>query len=187
MRIKISVAFAQAFCLAAAPLLLAQAPANAPAPQQQSRPIDAQRPPAKAPQPSESNPFPEDTNAIPVLPNTTDPAEAPAWDGTNPGTTSLPGEDNDPVRSPDDPVADSSSNSSDSSSSSLTGLDRAIAPPPDHDKRGKNAKQAPARPNEITQGVALKNVNEGVARLLQGPPQHAARTNGAGSVDRLEA
>ena len=143
MRTGISVALALACCLAAAPLLLAQAPANAPAPQPQSRPTDAPRPPAKAPQPSESNPFPEDTNAVPVLPNATAPAEAPAWDGTNPGSTSLPGEDNDPVRSPDDPVADSSDSSNSSSSSSLTGLDRAIAPPPDNDKRGKNAKQAP--------------------------------------------
>ena len=115
MRTGTSVALALACCLAAAPLLLAQAPANAPAPQPQSRPTDAPRPPAKAPQPSESNP----------------------------GSTSLPGEDNDPVRSPDDPVADSSDSSNSSSSSSLTGLDRAIAPPPDNDKRGKNAKQAP--------------------------------------------
>ena len=141
MRTGNSVTLALACCLAAAPLLLAQAPANAPTPQQQSRPSDAQKPPAKAPQPSESNPFPEDTNAVPVLPNATSPAEAPAWDGTNPGSTSLPGEENDPVRSPDDPTADSSNSSS--SSSSLTGLDRVIAPPPDNEKRGKNAKQAP--------------------------------------------
>ncbi|MDA9522040.1 hypothetical protein XI06_17505 [Bradyrhizobium sp. CCBAU 11434] len=29
----------------------------------------------------------------------------------------------------------------------------------------QHAKQAPAQPNEITQSVALKDVNEGIARL----------------------
>ncbi len=125
--------------LAAVTVVHAQAPATPSPTPNQSKPADGQKPPANAPKPSEANPFPEDTTTVPVMPNANTPAEAPAWDGTNPAAA-VPGEDNDPVRSPEEP-AGSSGGSGDTSSSSLSGLDRAINPP--EDARGKDGKKPP--------------------------------------------
>lgn len=100
-----------------------------------------------APKPPASNPFPEDTNSVPVLPsgNTPSAPEAPpaAGQGSTSGPApSLPPADVDPVRSPDEPLPDTSSGSGQSSSSSAD-LANILAPPPDDEnrkqKRGKGA------------------------------------------------
>ena len=44
-----------------------------------------------------------------------------------------------------------------------------------------------ARLDEVTQGIALEDVNESVAGLLQCPPQNTTLTDCAGSIDRFEA
>lgn len=116
--------------------------AQAPAPSQQT-PADQKN----APKPAESNPFPDDTSNVPVMPNTNAPA-IPDTSGNE--APALPASDADPVRSPDQPLADSTSNSSDSSSS-LSGIDRSLLRPPDDEKptNGKRGKQqAPAEHQE---------------------------------------
>jgi hypothetical protein len=161
MRIGISVALALSCCLAAA-----QAPATPPPTQSQNptqnpnqtKPVEGQKPPASAPKPTEANPFPEDTTTVPVMPDAHAPADAPAWDGTNPAAA-VPGEDNDPIRSPESPLAGDSSSGS---SSSLSGLDRAINPP--EDAKGKDSKKPPehqetAAEDETVGGYYLSTKN----------------------------
>jgi tetratricopeptide (TPR) repeat protein len=112
-----------------------------PAAQPQSQQQDGQKAPATPPKPGEANPFPEDTTSVPVMPNATAPATGePAWDGTNGGNVPVPGADNDPVRSPDEP-ANSTNSSGDESSSSLMNLDKVINAP--DDERDKGRKKAP--------------------------------------------
>jgi len=140
MRTGISVAIALACCLAAGETP-SRAQATPPPAGSQTKRADGQKPPANAPKPAESNPFPEDTTTVPVMPNATSPAsDVPAWDGTNPAAA-VPGEDNDPVRSPEDPLAGASSGSAGDSSSSITGLDHVINPP--DDAKGKDSKKPP--------------------------------------------
>jgi Tetratricopeptide repeat len=128
------------------PLLRAQ---SAPEPQdpgtsQTNSPASTQRPPSQRPKPSESNPFPEDTTTVPVVPTNAEPATlgAPAPSSADSGTTSLLGEDSDPIHSPDD-VNTSSSGSDSGFSSSLQGIDD-VRPPADIEKPGKHQKLQPA-------------------------------------------
>jgi tetratricopeptide (TPR) repeat protein len=108
---------------------------QAPSPAQQNPPADKQQKP-----PTGSNPFPEDTGNVPVLPSANQPVmrEAPVPEGPVPA---LPGGDVDPVRSPDEPLPDTSSSSGSSSSSSSADLARILEPPPDEEthkaKKGK--------------------------------------------------
>ncbi len=101
---------------------------------------DQKKQPAQQQQnPPASNPFPEDTGNVPVLPNgkATAAPEAPnaAGPGADPGAAAaLPRTDVDPVRSPDEPVPDSTVNSSGSSSSSAE-LANILAPPSDEETR----------------------------------------------------
>ena len=116
----------------------AHAPAQAPKPapnQDQKQQNQQTRPPAQA------NPFPEDTNTVPVLPNGKMPAPDAA-DAAPAAPPSLPGDDVDPVRSPDEPPPGAPPAASGSSSSSAD-LANIIAPPPDDEtrKRGKAAKE----------------------------------------------
>src|ERR1700744_1250699 len=103
-----------------------------PAPAQQPR----QQAPAQKPA-SNDNDFPTDTNSVPVVPSN---GINPAGNASNsaPGSASapmmpppaLPGDDADPVRSPEDPVVDNSAATGDSSSSSsLAGLGGGLNPP----------------------------------------------------------
>jgi len=116
----------------------------------QAPPAHASQAPAQSPvKPAESNPFPEDTNNVPVMPSTGTPVLPP---GTDDGAAAaehvrLPGEDVDPVRSPDDAARDADSGSSSDSSSSQTGMDK-LLPGRDDDakQQGKHRKltvQAP--------------------------------------------
>jgi tetratricopeptide (TPR) repeat protein len=85
----------------------------------------------------DANPFPEDTNTVPVLPSANS-TGTPAPDWTDNGSrVPLPGQDGDPVKSPDD-AAPSTDDSG--SSSSSAGLDNLLKPPPDAGKSSKNRK-----------------------------------------------
>lgn len=115
--------------------LYAQAPQ-----QDQSKPATPQQP-AQNPAPG-ANPFPEDTGNVPVLPS----ASQPAVPDTNAGIAAaaeLPPSDVDPVRSPDEPVAEPSSSARSGESSSSADLANLLAPPTDDETRnsrkGKNA------------------------------------------------
>ncbi len=127
-------------CLAGQRAAQAQAP-----PADQDKPANQQKPPANPP--SQSNPFPEDTNNVPVLPSNNAPA-VPVPDMAP--APSLPSDDADPVRSPDDPAPGAPSSSEWSDSSSAVPMDR-IQPPPDEETR-KNRKRGdqpePAVPQE---------------------------------------
>jgi tetratricopeptide (TPR) repeat protein len=128
--VEFRAVIAVAALLLAGSYLRAQSPA--PPPAAQTKQTDKQKP---AQQPQPSNPFPEDTNNIPVLPNSTAPAPEPP-PGAAPGNApSLPAGDVDPVRSPDEPLTDTSSSSSGASSSSSADLANIIAPPHDEEKR----------------------------------------------------
>ena len=95
---------------------------------------DPQKPQGAAPA-SSANPFPEDTSTVPVMPSTGTPALPPGtYDGGGEGSRGtaamLPGDDTDPVRSPDDAAPAEGSSQTDDSSSSLKNID-SLLPPPD--------------------------------------------------------
>lgn len=126
--------------------IAAQAPAGAPAQEQKPAPKT----------PGESNPFPEDTTNVPVMPN----SDTPASPGTPaPGGAAdvpmAPAADADPVRSPEEPIADDSSTSGDSSSS-LRGLPNLLPPPDTETKPRRGKQQAPEH-----QETAAEDVNVG--------------------------
>ena len=128
--------------LAASPLLYAQAPA----------PGTAQNEPApsapKSSQPQESNPFPEDTTKIPVMPTASSPAAPePASHPEDNANIRLPGDDLDPVRSPEDsgPEPTVTQHGESSSSSGFSDLEKLLEPPPETGKQRKHAEEAPVR------------------------------------------
>jgi tetratricopeptide (TPR) repeat protein len=119
----------------------AQAPAGGESKQQpaQNQPATGQQQTDSSnpnPQP-QANPFPEDTTTVPVLPNrlSTDVPVAPSPDAA--ATLTLPADDSDPVRSPDQ--EDSSTDSAAGFSSSQNGMD-SILPPDDETQTGKKKK-----------------------------------------------
>jgi len=136
-----SIAMVMACCLAAPQWLQAQAPASDDSTQKQNPP-NAPKPGSTPPA---SNPFPEDTSKVPVMPTATPPgAPLPPVDSGDPGNVALPGEDVDPVRSPDDPTPASGSDAASGFSDSTSGLDQLLKPPPDTGKRDKNSKEEAA-------------------------------------------
>jgi hypothetical protein len=149
--------------LTAAPRLLAQAPAGGDTPASgQSKPAgEGQKPAAGAAQPgktSSANPFPEDTSTVPVMPSKTAPALP---EGTYSGESAglpLPGEDLDPVRSPDDVAPEAASGPEEDSSSSLTGLE-SLLPKPEDDESGKKRKLSVKEPTH--QEAASKDIEVG--------------------------
>jgi tetratricopeptide (TPR) repeat protein len=136
--------------------LFAQA---APSSQQQNPP--AQQPAQK---PAESNPFPEDTTKVPVVPTTDQPAAAPpptgAAENSAAESTSLLKSDNDPVHSPDDPVAGADT-SADGFSSSLSGSGDVNIPDEDRPDKHRRGQQQPA-PKQVT---AKENEDVGTFEL----------------------
>ncbi len=135
MKLAISIAVLVACGLAAGPPGTAQSLPSAPS---KSKPSDQQRTPPNPPQPgSQSNPFPEDTTTVPLMPNGNSPV-TPDGPSSSAAPSELPRADADPVRSPDDPMPDSST-ASEGFSSSTTGMDR-VLPPPDTDSSGGNNK-----------------------------------------------
>jgi len=128
-------------CLMAAMLAHGQAPAgqNAPARDAQKQTAVPQKQ-TGAPQKQEANPFPEDTTTVPVMPNSgTAPVPEGTYSGGN-GMAALPGDEKDPVRSPDDVPAGDDSAQEATSSSSLSGLDKLIPSAADDDEHGKHKK-----------------------------------------------
>jgi len=139
--------------LMAGPWLLAQTPAAGDT-KSQSKPAagESKKPaqtnssqPGAVPQ-SSSNPFPEDTSTVPVMPTKIPP---PLPQGTyrpeerepESSPVPLPGDDADPVRSPDDPAPAAASSPDANSSSSLNGLERLLPKPEDDDQTsGKKRK-----------------------------------------------
>jgi tetratricopeptide (TPR) repeat protein len=136
----------------------------------QQQPAPAQQPQQQPAKPANNNDFPEDTNGVPVVPSNGINPAGNASDSA-PGSASapvpmlppsaLPGDDADPVRSPEEPVADGAAATGDySSSSSRAGLGRALDgpdtdtdtlnPDPDQQKRrrGRNAAPQPAEHKE---------------------------------------
>ena len=150
MKLVISIAVLVACGLAAGLPGTAQSPAQSSSSSQpQSKPSDQQKTPPSAQQPgSQSNPFPEDTTSVPLMPNGNTPAAADVpSSSTAPGD--LPKADVDPVRSPDDPMPDSST-AAQGFSSSTSGMDRVLAPP-DTDSTGRgNNKNHPAPEHQET-------------------------------------
>lgn len=135
MRQAYLVALVLVGCLPAAQRITAQTPA---APTGQSKPADAgQKQPAAPPQ-AGANPFPEDTSNVPVLPSSNAPA-LPEGGYSEPGMA-LPGDDVDPVRSPDDPAPGASSGQEQNWSSSQEGMDK-LLPGPDDDQPGKRKRK----------------------------------------------
>jgi len=138
-------------CCLTAPHLAAQAAAGT---------TDQKKPAAAAP-PSQSNanPFPEDTSNVPVMPSKSTPALP---EGTyNPPEAAgipLPGDDLDPVRSPDDPAPAPASTVDADSSSSLAGLEK-LLPPPDDDQPSKKKKLVVKEPTH--QEAASKDIEVG--------------------------
>ncbi len=144
-----------AVCLAAAPSrLLAQAPAAGDT-KDQSKPAGE----SKTPPNSSSNPFPEDTSTVPVMPSKTTPAlPEGTYRGAESAPLPLPGEDADPVRSPDDPAPEAASGTEADSSSSLKGLER-LLPRPEDDQPEKKKKLLFKEPTH--QEAATEDINVG--------------------------
>lgn len=128
-------------CLATGLQLAAQTPAAGSGAGQGAPAGDAQKPAAAPPQ-SGSNPFPEDTSTVPVIPAKTSALPEGLDRGADSSVTSLPGEDLDPVRSPDDPPPAAADAGDGNFSSSLTGLDKVLPAAADDstDKRDKHGK-----------------------------------------------
>jgi tetratricopeptide (TPR) repeat protein len=125
--------------LAGVQRLPAQAPAG-----KDAAPADAPKPSNSTP-PANANPFPDDTSSVPVLQSTGTPAlPAGTYDGSERDALGsaafLPGEDTDPVRSPDDPAPAASSGPEEDSSSSLKGLENLLPPPDSDEPQGKHKK-----------------------------------------------
>ncbi len=156
----------QAFCLAAgltaASQLLAQAPAQNGRTAGQHKPADAAQP--AVPPPANANPFPGDTTNVPVLPSAkTTVLPQQTFDGSEGGGIPLPGDDLDPVRSPDDiaPPADSATPAQ--WSSSLTGLDKVLPRPGDDqsEKKKKHFGREAAPPAPIHEEDAPEDLRVG--------------------------
>lgn len=92
--------------------------------------------------PAESNPFPGDTTNVPVMPNADTPPSAPENANVPVAPATLPSEDADPARSPDDATAGPVSSDGTSSSSSGVDLNRLLEPPAD-DAKNHGAKNQP--------------------------------------------
>jgi hypothetical protein len=139
-------------CLIVRPGLPAQAPAagdskgqskSAASESKTPRQSNSSQPGAAAQ--SSANPFPEDTTTVPVMPSK-NPPPLPAgtyraeerWADRAP--VPLPGEDVDPVRSPDDPAPETASGSEADTSSSLKGLERLLPRPEDDEQSAKKRK-----------------------------------------------
>ncbi|MGO9776559.1 MAG: tetratricopeptide repeat protein [Terracidiphilus sp.] len=162
MRRLVLVVLLLAGWLAAAPLL-AQAPAGGDAAATgQSKPAgEGQKPATGAAQPgktSSANPFPEDTSSVPVMPTKTAPALPEGTYGAADAGLPLPGEDLDPVRSPDDAAPTAASGPEEDSSSSLTGLE-SLLPKPEDDESGKKRKLSVKEPTH--QEAASKDIEVG--------------------------
>jgi tetratricopeptide (TPR) repeat protein len=152
MKRYLPVALMVAGCLLATAQWPAQTPAAA-----QNKPDSQSQPPAASQ--SSANPFPEDTADVPVMPSKSTP-ELPegTYNGAENAPLPLPGEDRDPVRSPDDPEPSAASGTAVDSSSSLAGVDT-LLPKPEDDQPGKKRKLVLKEPTH--QEASSKDIEVG--------------------------
>jgi hypothetical protein len=161
--------------LGASQQVCAQAPAAPSAPGQARPGGSAQKTPATAP-PTESNPFPEDTSTVPVMPSTTAPAlPEGTYDGAESSAIPFPGDDFDPVRSPDDPAPAEASGQGENSSSSLKGLDQLLPKP--EDEQANKKKKAEKEPTH----------QEAASRDIQVGGYYLDTKNWKGALSRFES
>lgn len=140
--------------VAVQPRLLAEAPA-ADSAKGQNNPVEKSQKPTD----SSSNPFPEDTANVPLMPSKGTPPLPPGtYNGEESAPLPLPGEDLDPVRSPDDPAPETSNSGPDvNSSSSLKGLERLLPLPGDDqpEKKKKLLGKAPTHEEAASQDIKV--------------------------------
>ena len=145
--------------------------------------VSAQTPPAAPAKPAvDPNAFPGDTHSVPVLPSR-DSTTAPDAGTLGPAAAPLPlpGDDRDPVRSPDDPVPETAAPTApdDNSSSSLSGLE-SLLPPSDDEESGKKKKHAPEPVKQPTQ-------QEASAKDIQVGSYYLDTKNWKGALSRFES
>jgi hypothetical protein len=165
-----------ACCLLAAMRVTAQAPGDG-----QNVPAGAGQKPAAAPAQTEANPFPTDTSNVPVLPSKreyvpSDDTNSGAENGSDARKFPLAGEDNDPVRSPDDAAPAASSGTDQEWSSSITGLDR-LLPRPEDDQIDKKKKLLVKQPTHA----------EAAAEDIQVGSYYMDRKNWRAALSRFES
>ena len=161
MRPIFSIGLLLAGCLAAAAGLPAQAPANPDATQaEKNKPADPTQKPAAA----EANPFPEDTSNVPIMtPGAAPGAPDAASRAPEIAPIPLPGEDYDPVRSPEDPQP-AATGGDDESSSSLKDLERLLPSDNDEDQGKKKKRSATSQSSAkqpSIQDLAAKDIQVG--------------------------
>ena len=168
-----SVALVLAGGLAALPQLLAQTPASG----QEKPAAEAQKPAPSQPSQPSANPFPEDITTVPVMPSK---SAQPLPEGSESEAegyrTPLPGQDLDPVRSPDDPEPSAAaSDSEEGFSSSSRGLE-SLLPRPEDDQNTKNKKS-----------VKQPTKEEVSAKDIQVGNYYLERKNWKGAYSRFES
>jgi hypothetical protein len=164
MKRDFAMALVLAGLLAAAARLSAQSPAggDAAGSGQGKPPGQGQQPAGARPQ-TGSNPFPDDTSTVPLMPSKGTPVLPEGTYrgdeyGSGGGRVALPGDDLDPVRSPDDPAPAADSGHQADFSSSQSGLD-AILPKPDDEEPAKKRKLTVKEPTH--QEAASEDINVG--------------------------
>jgi hypothetical protein len=154
-------------CLTAGPRLLAQAPAGGETKGQSKPAGDSKKPQPNssqqgaAPQ-SSNNPFPEDMSTVPIMPSKVTPPlpEETTYHAPESAPVPLPGEDADPVRSPDDPTP-AASGSEAESSSSLSGLEKLLPKPEDDDQPSGKKRKLLVVKEPTHQEAASKDIEVG--------------------------
>lgn len=138
MKRGIGIALVLAGCTLGLPAVGQQANGGAANQQKQSAP------PAPQPKPQDANPFPTDTSDVPVMPSRENPNPAgtssPAADNIEASHYPLPGNDADPVSSPDQPVGLTGGPGSEgqTSSSNVQSLDSILPQPVEPGKKGND-------------------------------------------------
>lgn len=154
-------------CLMAVPGLRAQAQndssaagqsktdekAKTPAQQQATPQTVPQATPPTAPK-RDSNAFPEDTSTVPVMPNKLTDVPAGTFDETEGGDVRLPGDDLDPVRSPDGVEAESVDPARESSSSTNS-LDSLLPKPGDEETGRRKMKVEEKHEETSTEDISV--------------------------------
>ena len=134
----------------------AQAGGDAAAPGQSKATGAGQKP--AAPPSSSANPFPEETDSVPVLPTKDTPVLTDIGSADF-GRTPLPGEDADPVRSPDDAAPAAGNALEQNSSSSLAEID-SLLPKPEDDQPGRKGKRSVKEPTHKEAAATDLNVGQ---------------------------
>ena len=149
------IAMVLASCLLAAPGLCAQAPADKNAAGQSNADgKNAAGAPAQTSPQAGSNPFPDDTSNVPVMPKSLTEDVAPG--ALNDAAASLPGDDVDPVKSPDQASDESGNPQVMESTSAAKDLD-SLLPKPGEDEPGnrKSKTEAPEHQETAKEDISV--------------------------------